>query len=116
MAKATVKLLLHQVNQFLGFSNRKANVLKLSFLIKQYAFSLYSRRKNSLKTNVLNDKSPCLAKQGLLAKEGGWRLPTLPLVTAVPLALRGLTSLFGKGRGEHPRYNHHYCAITIASK
>ncbi len=36
-----------------------------------------------------------------------WRLPTLPRVTAVPSALRGLTSLFGMGRGEHPHYNHH---------
>jgi hypothetical protein len=36
-----------------------------------------------------------------------WRLLTLPRVTAVPSALRGLTSLFGMGRGEHPHYNHH---------
>ena len=42
----------------------------------------------------------------------GWRLPTLPPVTAVPLALRGLTALFGMGRGEHPRYNHHYCSAA----
>ena len=25
----------------------------------------------------------------------------------VPSAMRDLTSLFGMGRGEHPRYNHH---------
>ena len=25
----------------------------------------------------------------------------------VPSAMRGLTSLFGMGRGEHPRQNHH---------
>ena len=36
-----------------------------------------------------------------------WQLPTLPHDSAVPLAMRGLTSLFGMGRGEHPRQNHH---------
>jgi hypothetical protein len=36
-----------------------------------------------------------------------WQLPTLPHCGAVPLAMGGLTSLFGKGRGEHPRKNHH---------
>ncbi len=30
-----------------------------------------------------------------------------PSITQVPSAMRGLTSLFGKGRGEHPRQNHH---------
>ena len=32
--------------------------------------------------------------------------PTLPRFTAVPLALAGLTSLFGMGRGRHRRYRH----------
>ena len=36
-----------------------------------------------------------------------WRLPTLPPVRAVPLALPGLTTLFGMGRGEHRHYYHH---------
>ena len=36
-----------------------------------------------------------------------WQLPTLPHCCAVPSAMRGLTSLFGMGRGEHPRQNHH---------
>ena len=31
----------------------------------------------------------------------------LPHFGAVPSALRGLTSLFGMGRGEHPWKNHH---------
>ena len=35
-----------------------------------------------------------------------WHRPTLPPVTAVPLALAGLTSLFGMGRGGHRRYRH----------
>ena len=35
-----------------------------------------------------------------------WHRPTLPRVTAVPLALVGLTSLFGMGRGGHHRYRH----------
>jgi hypothetical protein len=35
-----------------------------------------------------------------------WHRPTLPRVTAVPLALAGLTSLFGMGRGRHRRYRH----------
>jgi hypothetical protein len=34
-------------------------------------------------------------------------------VTAVPLARRGLTALFGMGRGEHPRYNHHYFSSAL---
>lgn len=36
-----------------------------------------------------------------------WHLPTLPGLIQVPSAVRGLTSLFGMGRGEHLRYNHH---------
>ena len=36
-----------------------------------------------------------------------WQRLTLPRFTAVPSALRGLTSLFGMGRGGHPRYSHH---------
>lgn len=30
-----------------------------------------------------------------------------PGMIPVPSAMRGLTSLFGMGRGEHPRQNHH---------
>ena len=30
-----------------------------------------------------------------------------PGLTRVPSAMRDLTSLFGMGRGEHPRQNHH---------
>ena len=36
-----------------------------------------------------------------------WQRLTLPPFTAVPSALKGLTSLFGMGRGGHLRYNHH---------
>ena len=32
----------------------------------------------------------------------------------VPSAMRGLTSLFGKGRGEHPRHKHHKEAVRKA--
>jgi hypothetical protein len=35
------------------------------------------------------------------------RLPTLPGLIQVPSAVRGLTSLFGMGRGGHPSYKHH---------
>ena len=49
-------------------------------------------------------KKPCLNKTGL---QRIWQLPTLPHCGAVPSAMRGLTSLFGMGRGEHPRQNHH---------
>jgi hypothetical protein len=41
-----------------------------------------------------------------------WQLPTLPHCCAVPSAMRGLTSLFGMGRGEHPRQNHHKILIV----
>ena len=37
----------------------------------------------------------------------GWRRPTFPQINAVSSALRGLTSLFGMGRGGPPRYSHH---------
>ena len=36
-----------------------------------------------------------------------WQRPTLPRITAVPLALQGLTSLFGMGRGGLLCYSHH---------
>ena len=36
----------------------------------------------------------------------GWRRPTFPQLRAVSSALRGLTSLFGMGRGGPPRYSH----------
>ncbi len=41
------------------------------------------------------------------AFKGIWQLPTLPHCCAVPSAMAGLTSLFGKGRGEHRRQYHH---------
>jgi hypothetical protein len=45
-----------------------------------------------------------------------WRRPTLPHFTAVPSALGGLTSLFGMGRGEHPRHSHHRCLDGVRGK
>ena len=42
-----------------------------------------------------------------------WQLPTLPHFCAVPSAMRGLTSLFGMGRGEHPRQNHHKTVCRV---
>ncbi len=51
----------------------------------------------------INEKTPRFPK-GL---DKNWQRLTLPHVTAVPSALRGLTSLFGMERGGHPRYNHH---------
>ena len=39
----------------------------------------------------------------------GWRRPTFPQLNAVSSALRGLTSLFGMGRGGPPRYSHRMC-------
>ena len=35
-----------------------------------------------------------------------WRRPTFPQTSAVSSAMRGLTSLFGMGRGEHSLYRH----------
>ena len=35
-----------------------------------------------------------------------WQLPTFPQTSAVSSALKGLTSLFGMGRGEHLCYSH----------
>ena len=39
-----------------------------------------------------------------------------PGLTRVPSAMRDLTSLFGMGRGEHPRQNHHKSFKTQNSK
>ena len=36
-----------------------------------------------------------------------WQRPTFPGFTQVSSARGGLTSLFEKGRGEHPWYSHH---------
>ena len=36
-----------------------------------------------------------------------WRRPTFPQANAVSSARRGLTSLFGMGRGGPPCYSHH---------
>ena len=49
-------------------------------------------------------KSPVGKPTGL--DEYGTYLLSRPLGT-VPSAMRGLTSLFGMGRGEHPRQKHH---------
>ena len=54
--------------------------------------------------NIKKQKSPTKKSKGFLCKIG--HRPTLPPVTAVPLALAGLTSLFGMGRGGHRRYRH----------
>ena len=42
------------------------------------------------------------------------RLPTLPGLIQVPSAVRGLTSLFGMGRGGHPSYKHHQIFKSIS--
>ena len=46
-----------------------------------------------------------------------WRLRTLPGLTQVTSAVRGLTSLFGMGRGEHPANSHQQdlceCIINV---
>jgi hypothetical protein len=44
--------------------------------------------------------------QGLNCNKN-WQRPTLPDLTLVPSALKGLTTLFGMERGGHLRYNHH---------
>ena len=46
-----------------------------------------------------------------------WQRPTLPRFTVVPSAQWGLTSLFGMGRGVHPRYNRHhiFCGLSRES-
>ncbi len=40
------------------------------------------------------------------------RRPTLTPLVGIPSALRGLTSLFGMGRGGHPRHNRHKTVDT----
>jgi len=60
-----------------------------------------ARNKKAQYNEVLSFRYP----KGFLRNKIGHR-PTLPPVTAVPLALAGLTSLFGMGRGGHRRYRH----------
>jgi hypothetical protein len=43
-----------------------------------------------------------------------WHLPTLPGLIQVPSAVRGLTALFGMGRGEHPPYQHHQVFMNLS--
>ncbi len=59
--------------------------------------------------------APWGAVQDIGTKKGGlvfetpckaWRRPTFPRTGAVSSAMRGLTSLFGMGRGVHPLYSH----------
>ena len=42
----------------------------------------------------------------------GWRRPTFPQPSAVSSARRGLTSLFGMGRGGPPRYSHRVSLVS----
>ena len=60
----------------------------------------------SRKNSGINQKKASYMEAFSLYKS--WQRLTLPRVTAVPSALRVLTSLFGKGRGGHPRHSHHY--------
>ena len=53
----------------------------------------YAHKKNSLAVARL-------FKMNMAATYSPGKIP-------VPSAMRGLTSLFGMGRGEHPRQNHH---------
>ena len=43
-----------------------------------------------------------------------WRRPTFPQTSAVSSARRGLTSLFGMGRGGPPCYSHHVCLSSFS--
>ena len=43
-----------------------------------------------------------------------WCLSTFPHVIAVSWTVRGLTALFGMGRGEHPPYGHHKILSVIS--
>jgi hypothetical protein len=54
----------------------------------------------------INTKASSMLKRLVVSKEDGGYLLSHTL-RAVPSAMGGLTSLFGMGRGEHPRQNHH---------
>ena len=54
---------------------------------------------------TINKKNPTAMQSGLIKKVGGYLLSQVK--DQVPSAMRGLTSLFGMGRGEHPRKYHH---------
>ncbi len=47
-------------------------------------------------TKLLNEKRPFLLQEMVFLISVRWHLPTLPPVTAVPSAVRGLTALFDK--------------------
>ena len=42
-----------------------------------------------------------------------WRRPTFPQTSAVSSAMRGLTSLFGMGRGGHPLNSHQGSLLAV---
>ncbi len=56
-----------------------------------------------MSTKILAKKKPLQYEE---AFDSLWRRPTFPLGIAVSLALAGLTSLFGMGRGGPCRNNH----------
>ena len=66
---------------------------------------------------VPTKKSPAIAWANFVCfsrkqdKKKGWQRLTLP-PKAVPSALRGLTSLFGMGRGDPPRFNHQHFFVV----
>ena len=61
------------------------------------------------KASVLNTEASAVIRMAATYSPRG--------IAQVPLAMRGLTSLFGMGRGEHPRHNHHkkvsFCKAVI---
>ena len=70
----------------------------------------------ALRINICDEnRQLLLAAKGKHKKPHEWgffdllgrRRHTFPGITQVSSALRGLTSLFGMGRGGHPRHSHH---------
>jgi hypothetical protein len=89
--------------------SRKNKLKNLENVLIMYDKAINStniqQKKPSKKPKALKNKKAQRKKsKGFLCKIG--HRPTLPPVTAVPLALAGLTSLFGMGRGGHRRYRH----------
>ena len=58
----------------------------------------------SVGVNTRKTKKPSAFPQKALLEI--WQRPTLSGLSLIPLALRGLTSLFGMGRGGPFRYSH----------
>ena len=104
----------YRVKSQKGVEFRKwANVIIKNHIIKANALNVRVDRVEE-EVFYLKKKKACPETAKACPSRAGfpvwvWRRPTFPQANAVSSARRGLTSLFGMGRGGPPCYSHHVC-------